>query len=61
MEALIVILISYIGGIVSHMIQTALKKDDGIFSINEDKCEVIFRDPYEKLIKKKRISLRNKS
>lgn len=61
MEALIVILISYIGGVVSHMIQTAFKKDDGVFSINEDKCEVIFRDSYEKLIKKKHIRLKNKS
>ena len=36
-------------------------KDDGIAIINEERIEVIFRDPYEKLIKKKFVNLRIQS
>ena len=35
--------------------------DDGIAIINEERVEVIFRDPYEKLIKKKFVNLRIQS
>ena len=33
-------------------------KDDGIVIINEQKVEVIFRDPYSELIKKKYVCLK---
>ena len=36
-------------------------KDDGIVIINEERVEVIFRDPYEKLIKKKYVNLKIES
>lgn len=36
-------------------------KDDGIVIINEERVEVIFRDPYEKLVKKKYVNLRIQS
>lgn len=36
-------------------------KDDGIAIINEERVEVIFRDPYEKLVKKKYVNLRIQS
>lgn len=36
-------------------------KDDGIAIINKERVEVIFRDPYEKLVKKKYINLRIQS
>lgn len=61
MEPIVVILVSYIGGMISQIVINACKKDDGIFSIKEDKCEVIFRDPYDKLVKKKKVLLKNKS
>ena len=61
MEPIIVIIVSYIGGMISEIIINAFKKDDGVFTIKENKCEVIFRDPYEKLIKKKKVLLKNKS
>lgn len=61
MEPLVIIVLSYIGGVISQMLFNVCKKDDGIFSIKEDKCEVIFRDPYEKLVKKKSVLLKNKS
>ena len=61
MEALIVITLSYIGGMISEMIINALKKDDGEVWINDKRCEVIFRDTYEKLIKKRSVKLKIKS
>lgn len=33
-------------------------EDDGIVIINEKKCEVIFRDPYDRLIKKRYVNLK---
>ena len=36
-------------------------KDDGIVIINEERVEVIFRDPYEKLVKKKYVNLKIES
>ena len=36
-------------------------KDDGIAIINEERVEVIFRDPYEKLVKKRYVNLRIQS
>ena len=36
-------------------------KDDGIATINEERVEVIFRDPYEKLVKKRYVNLRIQS
>lgn len=61
MEAIIVICISFIGGVISEMIRGATRKDDGEVWINDERCEVIFRDTYEKLIKKKKVLLKVKS
>ena len=36
-------------------------KDDGVVIINEEKVEVIFRDPYEKLVKKRYVNLKIES
>ncbi len=36
-------------------------KDDGVIIINNERVEVIFRDPYEKLVKKKFVNLRIQS
>ena len=36
-------------------------KDDGVVIINEERVEVIFRDPYEKLVKKRYVNLRIQS
>ena len=36
-------------------------KDDGVIIINDERVEVIFRDPYEKLVKKKYVNLRIQS
>ena len=58
MEALIIIIISYIGGIISQMLKNSLKKDDGTVILTEDRCEVIFKDPYDQLIKKKKVLLK---
>ena len=36
-------------------------KDDGVIIINEERVEVIFRDSYEKLVKKRYVNLRIQS
>ena len=36
-------------------------KDDGIVIINRERVEVIFRDPYEELVKKKYVNLKIQS
>ena len=37
------------------------KKDDGVVILNKDRCEVIFRDTYEILSKKKYVTLKMQS
>lgn len=37
------------------------KKDDGIVMLDDERCEVIFRDSYPKLIKKQYVKLKIQS
>ena len=61
MEWVVYILIAIIAFISGFLSEKFRQKDDGIAIINEERVEVIFRDPYEKLIKKKFVNLRIRS
>lgn len=60
-EIIGVILIPLVCFLAGYIYGKRLSKDDGIAIINEERVEVIFRDPYEKLIKKKFVNLRIQS
>ena len=61
MEWIIYILIAIIAFICGLLSEKFRQRDDGIAIINEERVEVIFRDPYEKLVKKKFVNLRIQS
>lgn len=59
----VLVFITAIGFAVGYITKSIFNKpkDDGIAIINEERVEVIFRDPYEKLVKKKYVNLRIQS
>ena len=57
--AIITVAIFFIGFFLGGKIQK--NKDDGIAIINEERVEVIFRDPYEKLVRKRYVRLKIES
>lgn len=59
----VLVLITSIGFAAGYITKSVFNKpkDDGIAIINEERVEVIFRDPYEKLVKKKFVNLRIQS
>lgn len=61
MEWIVYILIAIIAFVSGFFAEKFKQKDDGIVMINEERVEVIFRDPYEKLVKKKFVNLRIQS
>lgn len=61
MEWIVYILIAIIAFMSGFLSEKFRKGDDGIAIINEERVEVIFRDPYEKLVKKKFVNLRIQS
>lgn len=61
MEWIVYILLVIAAFVVGWVSEKLESKDDGIVIINEERVEVIFRDPYEKLVKKKYVTLKIES
>ncbi len=61
MEWIVYILIAIGAFMFGFFTEKFRQKDDGIAIINEERVEVIFRDSYEKLVKKKFVNLRIQS
>lgn len=59
----ILVFITAIGFFAGYIAKSVFNdtKDDGVIIINNERVEVIFRDPYEKLVKKKYVNLRIQS
>ena len=57
---IVIVLLSFFAGFFSRGIFRK-NKDDGMLLINEERVEVIFRDPYENLVKKRYVILKIKS
>lgn len=59
----ILVFITAIGFFAGYIAKSVFNKpkDDGVIIINNERVEVIFRDPYKKLIKKKFVNLRIQS
>ena len=63
MDWLIIIAVCLLCFLIGFFLGGKFRKnnDDGIAVINEERVEVIFRDPYEKLVKKRYVNLRIQS
>lgn len=61
MEWIVYILLAIVAFVVGWVSEKLASKDDGLVIINEERVEVIFRDPYEKLVKKKYVTLKIES